>query len=323
MISIEDTEKPDSNWNKRLTDAKIGTTNQTIERGINFERQGQIPRYLKFINKNGKICGQLLYSISSRLEKKGFLGKSFKKIPGLNFPLYFWIYGPIIFDNNYYSEIMNELRSFLISKKCKVYGTTNPLLFNDESILEKNFKITKWSTYLLDLHKSSNELFENISKHNGRKNIKRSIKRGVTIHEITEESFSEYYELRSKFQEKLGEKITNFEHAIGYWKLMKPLGFSGFVAKKDGIPIGGMMFHYFNKVIVEAGVARSDIDYEEKLYSQDLIKWKVIEWGIKNDMDYYDLAGFNPTPQSDKERGIVKYKSKWGGQVNPYWIIRL
>ena len=323
MISIEDSEKPDVNWNKRLIDAKIGTTNQSIERGINFERQGQTPRYLKFINEQGTICGQLLYSISSRIEKKQFIGKFFKKIPGLNFPLYFWIYGPIVFDNNYYSQIIQALRTFLISKKCKVYGTTSPLLYNDPSVLDKNFNITKWSTYLLDLHKSKNELYENISKHNGRKNIERSIKRGVTIHEITEKTFSEYHELRNKFQEKLGETKTNYDHAIGYWKLMKPLGFSGFLAKKDNIPVGGLMFHYFNKVIVEAGVARSDMDYEEKLYSQDLIKWKIIEWGIKNHMDYYDFAGFNPTPQSNKEKGIMKYKSKWGGQVYPYWIIRL
>ena len=72
----------------------------------------------------------------------------------------------------------------------------------------------------------------------------------------------------------------------------------------------------------EWGVARSSIDYEQKLYSQDLIKWKIIEWGIENKMNWYDLSGINPNPVNSKERGILQYKKKWGGEKVQQWIFK-
>ena len=40
-------------------------------------------------------------------------------------------------------------------------------------------------------------------------------------------------------------------------------------------------------------------------------------------MRYYDLAGFNPNPISEKERGIEKFKRKWGGKKYDYYGINL
>ena len=86
--------------------------------------------------------------------------------------------------------------------------------------------------------------------------------------------------------------------------------------------MGGLLFSSFNDHIIEGGVVRSEIDREMKLYSQDLIKWKIIEWGIENKKLYYNFAGFNPNPQSGKEIGIMQYKKKWGGKQYDYWIIK-
>jgi len=94
------------------------------------------------------------------------------------------------------------------------------------------------------------------------------------------------------------------------------------LARKDGKPIGGLLFSFLNKYIIEAGVARSKYDSINKLYSQDLIKWKIVEWGIHNKMKYYDLAGVNPNPTSEKEKGILRYKKKWGGQRHEYFNIK-
>ena len=93
------------------------------------------------------------------------------------------------------------------------------------------------------------------------------------------------------------------------------------MAKKDEKPVGGLFFSYFNKYIIEGGLARSPIDYKEKLYSQDLIKWKIIEWGVKNKMNWFDLAGANVNPKNQKEEGILRYKKKWGGKQFDYSIV--
>lgn len=128
--------------------------------------------------------------------------------------------------------------------------------------------------------------------------------------------------VKNEFREKQKIKSASFEQYLDWWNLMKPIGYGGFIAKKDGIPIGGMLFSFFNKIITEAGLARSKIDFSEKLYSQDLIKWNIIKWGHENGMRCYDLAGYNPYPSNTKEEGIKHYKEKWGGKKYPYWIIR-
>ena len=79
----------------------------------------------------------------------------------------------------------------LKSKNGRIFGTTNPLLPNDELILKKNYSIKEWSTYLIDLRKSKTELYENIHIHSGRKNIERAIRRGVEVEEINENSLKD------------------------------------------------------------------------------------------------------------------------------------
>ena len=120
---------------------------------------------------------------------------------------------------------------------------------------------------------------------------------------------------------KKGQKKADLEFFKYRWKLFQPLGYSGFLARKDHEPVSGLLFSYVNGYIIEIGVARSIRDTQEKLYSQDLIKWKIIEWGIKNKMKYYDLTGFNPNPISKREEGITQYKKKWGGKAFYYYRI--
>ncbi|MEX1053802.1 MAG: hypothetical protein WEC35_05315 [Nitrosopumilaceae archaeon] len=322
MISVEASETPDSNWNERLIQSGLGTINQTIQRGIHFERNGQPPLYLKFIDSKGKIVGQLLIGRLSRFEKRGIGRTILQNIPTLKKIVYFWIYGPIFFDSTNCSDIWSSLRTFLDSQNAIPYGTTNPLLKNDSSILSKNFQTKEWATSIIDLHKTTEELYDNIDKHSGRKNIERAQKRGVHIEEITEKSLLEYHELQNQSKQRRHEEVTDFQNTLDWWRLIKPLGYTGFLAKKEGKAIGGLTFSFFNRIIVEAGVARSIDDIEKKLYPQDLIKWKIIEWGVKNKMKFYDLAGFNPYPKTKKEEGIKRYKTKWGGIKYTYWIIK-
>ena len=66
-----------------------------------------------------------------------------------------------------------------------------------------------------------------------------------------------------------------------------------------------MGISFFNSYLNEWGVGRSILDYDEKLYSQDLLKWEIICWGKKNNFSYFDLTVANPTPDNDKEIGFI------------------
>ena len=321
MISVNIEEQPDSNWNRRLLESDMATIYQTKEWALIVSNLGRKPLFLSFLNDKNEIIGQNLVIISSRLNKKTLIKSILKKILSEKMLKYSWSYGPIIFNKNYNSEIYETLANFLISKKCKISGVEHP--FSQGNILpfKKNIIVNKWSTFLIDLTKTKEELYNNIDKHSGQKNIERSKNRGVIIEEISEESLRDYVKLINDARMASGKETVDYDHVLFSWKLLKPLGYSGFLAKKEGKSIGGLLFSFLNGHIIEAGIARTIEDTENKLYSQDLIKWKIIEWGIDNHMKYYNLAGVNPQPKSKKEEGISRYKRKWGGKKYDYWII--
>jgi len=323
MISIEQNENGDAKWNQRLVNSGLGTIYQTKEMKINFEKKGFDSVFLKFIDNKGNIVGQLFHSIDSRFKNKGIKENILKKI--LNSKLICqWSYGPIIFDHDYDKEIYIVLNKYIQEKNFKVLGMQHPLCTGGFSEIQNTFQAKLWSTFLINLQKPKDSIYMNIEKHNGRKNIERSIKREVIVEEINEKSLSEYYELYVDMQKKAGKSddYKNFDTLLEWWRLLKPLGYSGYLARKNNVAIGGLLFSFFNDHIIEGGVVRSQIDKEQKLYAQDLIKWRIIEWGIENKKLYYNFAGFNPNPESEKERGIMNYKKKWGGKKYDYWIIK-
>ena len=320
MITLEIEKAPDDNWNNRLLGSDGGNIYQTKEYGIHLKRMGQTPLFAKFIDGKGNITGQLLFGSIPRFKNKGNMGKLLNIFPGIAKEIYRWTYGPVIFNNKFNDEIFVAIKKLIKLKQCLIYGKTNPFILNDVKSLEKNFRIKKWKTALINLQEDKDTLYNNIDKHSGRKNIERSIKRCVSVEEITEKNISEYVKLRNDTVTEETNKVTDKE-MLDWLQLLRPIGYGGFMARVNEIPIGGIFFSSFNKIIIEGGIARSKKDFELKLYSQDLIKWKIIEWGINNNMRFYDLAGFNPNPSNAKEEGIKRYKEKWGGKIVTYWIL--
>ena len=318
MISIKEEYKADPSWNDRLLNSGLGTIYQTKERAEFLSASNHKTLFLKFLNKNNEIVAQLLVQISSRFPFNGSRNKILNNLPHIKKKKCSWLYGPIIFDPNENLNVFLALDDYLKKKKFSSDGWTHPLSNFNSAIFSNSFNAIKWGTYVIDLSQPKEVIYKKISKHSGRKNIERSIKKGVSIETITDETLYEYYKLKTQTKIDSGQNVTEFEPMLRRWKKFKPLGFSGFLAKHNGVAIGGLLFTFFNDYIIEIGVARSKEDRIKNLYSQDLIKWKIIEWGIENNMRYYDLAGFNPNPISKKEEGISRFKQKWGGDTKYY-----
>jgi lipid II:glycine glycyltransferase (peptidoglycan interpeptide bridge formation enzyme) len=321
MLTIEENLEPDEDWNNRLLKSEIGPMVQTTQMSLTYKSQGGSPRFLKFVDSNENILGQLMLGVLPRFTNSP-RRKILNKFPGIKKSTYYWTQGPIIFESEYAQDIFKSLQNYLLSKKSRVYGTTFPLCDFNKNFISKNFEIQEWATSLIDLRKPIEELYSNISKHSGQKNIKRAEKRGVTIEEIDENNLLDYHCIKQDFRDRMNEDTVDYQYTLDWWRRVKPIGYSGFLARKEGKAISGILFSYFNKIIVEAGIARSLEDVKEKLYSQDLIKWKMIEWGKNNKMNYYNLAGYNPYPKTPKEEGIKRYKEKWGGEKFSYWYIK-
>ena len=123
MINVIESDLADQAWNERLLKSRNGNHNQTKERGIHFERQGKKAIFLHFIDENKNIVGQLLLAKSKRFESRKKIGLILKLIPGLKKIFYYWIYGPIIFDESKTELIYSSLEKYLVKKNCKVFGS--------------------------------------------------------------------------------------------------------------------------------------------------------------------------------------------------------
>lgn len=322
MISIDINDTPDENWNSRLLNSKFGTIFHSKEFASYTENAlDWQSNYLKFINEKGSIIGQVLLSQYYRFKTKGHLGKIIKIIPSIKKSVYRWNYGPIIFDSQYKDQIISVFCDFLLSKKCMIFGSEHPLEPRIFSRVTKPFNIISWNTFLIDLSHELDDIWEKMDKHSARKNVERSEKKGVYVKEIKKSDLFHIHKLR---EDKINQKpLVDLSVLELHWDKLRPAGWTGFLAFENEIPVGSIMTSFFNGYINESGIARSGRDLDAKLYAQDLLKWKIIEWGVKNKYRFYDLTGANPKLKNEKEKGIFRYKKKWGGDLVKYNLIEL
>ena len=329
MISIDVVEKPDLKWNERLKNSPDGTIYQTQEYGSYLQsRLKAKPIYLKFYEKD-EIVSQLLIFQTHKGSKKisKWFGRgliySFAVRSSLLPKYIFWIFGPVIFNKHYQKEIFETLGNFLVKEKVKFSGSSNPL--QSEYIFPTKFNFVKEqkSTFIIDLEESLEKILKKTNKSSVQKNIKRSKERGVTITKIdSKQDLMIYYQLQKDYRIK--NKLTPYlkNDITEGFSFLQPLGYGGFLAWHNKNPIGAISFSFFNGYINESGIARSSIDTEKNLYSLDLLRWKIIEWGVKNNCRYYDLSGVKSNNLSMKEEGIFRNKKKWGGVQYNYWMYR-
>ncbi|HXV66510.1 MAG TPA: hypothetical protein VD731_04730 [Nitrosopumilaceae archaeon] len=308
-----------SDWNKNLINSSMGNVYNTVEYSyyardiLNWQ-----PLFLSIINNSGKIVSQaVIFEMTRSIGNK--FPNSFKRIFSLTMNRIKWRYGPVIFSQEH-NLVLNNFLKYIINLKTKIDGSLHP--FFKGNLDNFNIKKIKWSTYIIDLQNNKNNIIQNFDKKSVRNNIKRSQERGVEIKEIDNDSIYEYSKLLNEYRLSINTSTYSETQVLELWRILTPVGFRGFIARKDDTNIAAITFSTFNGYINEWGIARSEKDTKEKLYAQDLLKWKIIEWGIENNQKYYDFSGFNPIPASEKEEGILRYKKKWGGTQYNFWILR-
>lgn len=325
MIKICINKKPSQDWNDNLKKSEYGSVYQTKEFGVyGKEHMSSQPLYLTFYDEK-QIVGQLLLfqtvkglSKILKLFGRGFIYNNISKIGFLPKHI-FWIFGPIIFDTKFKDEVLNSLGNFIISKKCTFKGTCHPLM-NHFSFNEKfNFREDNLGTFIISLSNSIEDILKNTDKKSVQKNIKRSQERGVKISQIkNKKDLILYCELLNEFRKSNNLETFSLKNIVEGYNLLKDLGHIGFLAWYEEKLIGGVFISTFNNFINEWGIVSSNFDRQNKLYCIDYLRWKIIEWGKKNGLKYYDLSGIKLSDRTNKEEGIFKNKMKWGGELFQY-----
>lgn len=324
---IVETEISKFDWDDSLLRNIASTTYQAISWQKMFSiAYGSIPIFISAIDENKQILGQVAAVIHHEWfwQNSGSLAKKFGKKFDLGKELH-WFYGPIIYENKFRSQILTRILDALEDVAIKhnvgiIRGISPPLdsdFINDE-FTEFGYSIQPWSTYIVNLEKSTDELFKKLNK-NTRYDIRKAEKNNLEF-EVVEnlDTLLEYKNLKFQAKKRDGGKVEQSEKFLQtHWKILSKINHEKFfLAKQNGEYVGGIFTLTFNKNIVQHGV----VNIKPTLQGGPFLTWNVIKWGIENNFKTFDLAGVNPNPKNQKEKQIQFYKSKWGGDKITYYL---
>lgn len=174
-------------------------------------------------------------------------------------------------------------------------------------------------TFILDLTKSDEELFANLSNKT-RYNINLAIKKGVVIYENTsQEGMETYLQILAETTKRQGF----YAHSPDYFrKMWEVLGKSGllkiFQAVYEGKVLASWIMFLFNGVIYYPYGASSR-EHREVMAS-NLLMWEMIRFGKKTGCTKFDLwgsLGENPDP-NDPWYGFHRFKKGYGGELHEF-----
>lgn len=222
-----------------------------------------------------------------------------------------------------YRFLLSEISRFARVNQIRAVGPSEVPVWAG-GLLPADWDRREWATLLVDLRQSEDALWKNLKK-TARKAIRYARERGVVVRQISSlEDLRAYYDFACKCAARYDKQMYGFVDYETMWRHFRRHAiFETFVAEKDGEPLAGLSVWGYNGIVSEVGSFQSDRSFREKLYGSDLIKWEVLHWCSKQGYRTFDLAGVNPEPRTQKERGIRQFKEKWGGQYQPYCIVSL
>lgn len=305
-IKNDDSIKPED-WNSTISRSKTAHIYNTIEWAKIIEiSMGYKPIY--YIAKEGeKIIG--CFHIFEKIAIQGGIAKHISKIR--------YSYAPPVILPEKKKETFKELiNTALIDAKNNNVASVNiwdtPYMNESEVFKSIGFVEEEKHNVLIDLNGTEEEIFKSLDK-GLRKNIRHAIESGATfIDTPTHEDLKEYYKLYEEHHKHLEITPYPFTYIQAIWDYLITKNLAKLlIIKYNGKIVAGLIFSTFNSRMYEMSVASSD-EYHS-LFPNDLLKWKAIKWGIKNNYELFDISNVPVNPvEGTKEQGILRFKKKWG-----------
>lgn len=325
-FTVEASEKTDENkWIKNLEQNKASTIYHLPDFSRVYERIYKSKAiFLHVYDKNDNIVAQQLLHLFPEYPwyNLGYLARYTSSKFGLGITLS-WIYGPIIFDQQNWNKIFEIIlkNTYDVAKERNVSiitGTTPLNHVSKSPLLNYDYSVRDWKTYIINLNNPINFLWGSISKE-AKNDVRRARKKNVTIHEVKSQNMlKDYIQLLDMHASNLGIKNENIGQTVyEEWKyLISKNNFAKiFLAYVNDKPISGLTLLTFNGNIIQQKLA--NLKEYRSFLGGPLLTWHAIEWGTNMHYTTFDLAGANPH-SNKKEKSIDFYKSKWGGQELKY-----
>jgi FemAB-related protein (PEP-CTERM system-associated) len=240
---------------------------------------------------------KILNAIPFFFIKSIFLGKKFVSMP-------YGDYGGFLFSDINADWIIKELEN-LARKNNVDYVEIREL----DLKLEKNLKSFEKKTYVnftLNLNKSLEDIWASFDKK-VRNSIRKAEKNNVKVIEGDRKDLEEFYRLYIKTMKKLGSPPHSFEFFDNVFKFCSN-NIKLLFAVCDNKKIAASIFFLHNKKIY---YWKNVSEYEFlNLRPNDLILYKMIEWGQKKNYESLDLG------RSRENEGGYLFKKRWGGKMS-------
>lgn len=183
------------------------------------------------------------------------------------------------------------------------------------------YKRNYWSDLLVDLTPDEEDLWMRIS-HSSRKMVKRARKMGVCVQEIrsSDEFESKFYIPYRDTETASGRKANPLCVEQMPWEEDRDGYYRFYIAESpEGRVFGTLGMYIFNGVAIEIASCLTSHAFEQKIPAQDILHWEMFLEAKKAGCHTFDMAGVNPNPQTQKEKGIYQFKKKWGGRYVEYY----
>lgn len=314
----------DVNWEKNLLKsdyANFYQNSQYIESVF-----GTIPIYISILDDKQNIVGQLgLNIIQTTVQYSGPIFNYFLKLFSNLSKRGIWLFGPIIHTNNEQEKIKILQEIFkAVDIICNKYnlifvkGFYPPYDFLSTDQITNEFKnndylISKSITFLADLTESSDILFNKISRKT-RGDILRGKKRGISIKEIKRrDELQNYIRLHEKWAKTKGLELSTSSYDVEkIWNNIQSGLEIFFLAYQNDEIISGLRLTQFNNIIYTHSVISSFS--KNTSLGGTLLTFNALEWAKKNNFKIYDFSGGSNENLTEKEKNLLFYKQKWGGE---------
>lgn len=187
------------------------------------------------------------------------------------------------------------------------------------------FGRTEWATSLIDLSKSSEELWKGLKKA-ARKAVNKGARAGLRVVEAEglEEVRRSFYEPYVGSELGQGRRVNPFSVFETMIREDNRGAYRWFTAEdEEGRVLATLGLALFGGRATEIASTLTPAAKESGLPAQDVLHWELILKAKESGQRFFDLAGFNPAPESPKEVGIRRFKEKWGGRTVTYGVHRL
>jgi len=196
----------------------------------------------------------------------------------------------------------------------------------DNKLIPKCFILKKHATFLLNINKNENELFDKFNsklRNTIRKGLSSNLKIICYGREIQDNVLNDFADLMLMTQMKAVKKNKKTSMLTKSSSYLKSILFNEasfiIVAYRENTIIAGALIIYSGSTMYYY-LGASNLELNRKYAAADLLQWEIIKYGTEKGIKFYDLGGVPINPGKDHPAyGVYKFKEKFEGEYREYY----